>query len=64
MGSEMCIRDRYIPFPPQFDLPEGAKNGYTMVFTMVGAFWSLVFSRCLGRWATLDFVTDTPSMVS
>ena len=31
-----------------------------LVFTVVGAFWSLFFSRYLGRWATLGFATDTP----
>ena len=31
-----------------------------LCFTVVGALWSLVFSRCLGRWATLGFATDMP----
>ena len=35
-----------------------------MVFTVVGAFWSLVFSRCPSRWATLHFAADTPSVTS
>ena len=54
----------YIPFPPLLGLLDGPKKWNGMVFTVVGAFWSLVFSRCPSRWATLDFATDTPSMTS
>ena len=37
-----------------------SQSWVTLFFTVVGAFWSLVFSRCLSRWATLDFAADTP----
>ena len=54
----------YKPSPPLLGLLDGPKKCFSVVFTMVGDFWSLVFSRCPSRWATLDFVADTPSMVS
>ena len=53
-----------IPFPPLLGLLDGPKKCNSMVFTMVGDFWSLVFSRCLSRWATLHVAADTPSMLS
>ena len=62
--TQSIVPYEYIPFPPLLGLLEGRKKCSCVVFTMVGAFWSLVFSRCLGRWATLDFGTDTPSMTS
>ena len=54
----------YIPLPPLLGLLDGPKKCFALVFTVVGAFWSLVFSRCPSRWATLHFAADTPSMIS
>ena len=62
--TQSIVPYEYKPFPPLLGLLDGPKKWFIVVFTMVGAFWSLVFSRCLGRWATLDFAADTPSMVS
>ena len=37
-----------------------SKSWVALCFTVVGAIWSLVFSRCLGRWETLYFAAATP----
>ena len=51
---------KYIPLTPFRWSIDGPNRCSTLVFTVVGAFWSLVFSRCLSRWATLYFATATP----
>ena len=64
LDPQSIVPYEYIPLPPLLGLLDGPKKWNGMVFTVVGAFWSLVFSRCPSRWATLHFAADTPSVTS
>ena len=54
-GSESFVLYEYKPFHPEFVHLDGPRFCVIMVFTIVGACWTFVFSRCPIRWANPCF---------